>query len=91
MRLRTNELCPIHRSLSCCGREFLPSIRADDADLRLSEHQAGSPNRPLIIPAAPDACFAQGGMRLHRTNERSRRGSFGCWRMIGTGWVGAAL
>jgi len=24
MRLRTNELCPIHRSLSCCGREFLP-------------------------------------------------------------------
>jgi hypothetical protein len=23
MRLRTNELCPIHRSLSCCGRELL--------------------------------------------------------------------
>src|SRR5215472_6655177 len=24
MRLRINELCPIHRSLSCCGRELLP-------------------------------------------------------------------
>ncbi len=23
MRLRLNELCPIHRSLSCCGRELL--------------------------------------------------------------------
>src|ERR1700688_2673954 len=24
MRLRHNEFCPIHRSLSCCGRETLP-------------------------------------------------------------------
>jgi hypothetical protein len=24
MRLHTNELCPIHKSVSCCGREFLP-------------------------------------------------------------------
>ena len=24
MRLRTNEVCPIHQSLSCCGRELLP-------------------------------------------------------------------
>ena len=24
MRLRPNQLCPIHRSLSCCGRELLP-------------------------------------------------------------------
>ena len=27
MRLRRNELCPIHRSLSCCGRELLPKPR----------------------------------------------------------------
>jgi serine/threonine protein kinase len=24
MRLRLNEFCPIHKSLSCCGRETLP-------------------------------------------------------------------
>ena len=27
MRLRANEVCPIHRSLSCCGRERLPKPR----------------------------------------------------------------
>jgi hypothetical protein len=24
MRLRSNEVCPVHRSTSCCGREILP-------------------------------------------------------------------
>jgi len=24
MRLHRNQLCPIHRSLSCCGREQIP-------------------------------------------------------------------
>ena len=24
MRLRRNQLCPLHRSLSCCGREAIP-------------------------------------------------------------------
>jgi hypothetical protein len=27
MRLRLNEFCPIHRSLSCCGRETVPKPR----------------------------------------------------------------
>jgi hypothetical protein len=27
MKLRPNETCPIHRSLSCCGREPLPKTR----------------------------------------------------------------
>lgn len=27
MRLRANELCPIHRSTSCCGREVIPKVR----------------------------------------------------------------
>jgi hypothetical protein len=26
MRLRRNEFCPIHKSLSCCGRETLPKL-----------------------------------------------------------------
>jgi hypothetical protein len=24
VRLRRNQLCPIHRSVSCCGREAIP-------------------------------------------------------------------
>ena len=27
MRLRRNQLCPIHRSLVCCGREAIPKVR----------------------------------------------------------------
>lgn len=27
MRLRSNEFCPLHRSVSCCGREFIPKPR----------------------------------------------------------------
>jgi len=27
MRLRRNQLCPIHRSVSCCGREAISKIR----------------------------------------------------------------
>jgi hypothetical protein len=27
MKLRRNEYCPIHRSLSCCGRETIPKVR----------------------------------------------------------------
>lgn len=26
MRLRPNEVCPIHRSISCCGRELIPKV-----------------------------------------------------------------
>ena len=28
MRLRRNQICPIHRSLSCCGREAISKARA---------------------------------------------------------------
>ena len=27
MRLRRNEYCPIHKSISCCGREQTPYVR----------------------------------------------------------------
>ena len=27
MKLRRNEYCPVHRSLSCCGREPIPKLR----------------------------------------------------------------
>ena len=42
MRLRRNEFCPIHRSLSCCGRELIPKTRT----LRLGVQRIEDPHHP---------------------------------------------
>ena len=42
MRLRTNEPCPIHRSLSCCGRELIPKPKL----LRLGVQRVEDPHHP---------------------------------------------
>ena len=42
MRLRANELCPIHRSVSCCGREQLPRPRM----IRLGVQRVDDPHHP---------------------------------------------
>jgi hypothetical protein len=42
MRLRTNEFCPIHRSLSCCGRELLPKPKL----VRLGMQRIDDPHHP---------------------------------------------
>lgn len=42
MRLRTNELCPIHRSLTCCGRESLPRPKL----VRLGVQRIEDPHHP---------------------------------------------
>jgi hypothetical protein len=39
----------------------------------------------LTIVAAPDMSFAHEGIKPQRTNDNSRRGAFGFWRMTGTG------
>jgi len=42
MKLRRNEYCPIHRSLSCCGREPVRKARI----LRLGVQRIDDPNHP---------------------------------------------
>jgi hypothetical protein len=42
MKLRPNEFCPIHRSLSCCGREALPKPRV----IRLGVQRVADPHHP---------------------------------------------
>lgn len=46
MRLRRNEFCPIHKSLSCCGREFIPKART----IRLGVQRIEDPHHPMRIP-----------------------------------------
>lgn len=37
MRLRPNEVCPIHRSVSCCGREVMIKPRVIRAGVQRKE------------------------------------------------------
>ena len=39
----------------------------------------------LIMLAEPDMSFAHDGISPHRIKDSTRFGSFGCWRMTGTG------
>jgi hypothetical protein len=42
MRLRSNEVCPVHRSTSCCGREILPKPKL----VRLGVQRVEEPHHP---------------------------------------------
>ena len=68
------------------SRSSSEALRSGSAGLVLDDSAFA-----LIIRAAADGSFAHEGMSPHRTNDNSRTGSFGFWRMIGTGWVGAML
>ena len=51
MRLRANELCPIHRSLTCCGRAFLPKpklirLGVQRVKIRTTRVDTGNFDRP---------------------------------------------
>ena len=51
MRLRRNEFCPIHKSISCCGRENLPKPRLIRLGVQRVEG-GGSPS-PAWVPRTP--------------------------------------
>lgn len=42
MRLRSNELCPIHKSASCCGRELMPKPKL----IRIGIQRVEDPHHP---------------------------------------------
>ncbi len=42
MGLRRNEYCPVHKSLSCCGRELIPKPRT----IRLGVQRIEDPHHP---------------------------------------------
>ena len=42
MRLRSNEVCPIHRSVSCCGRDRIAKPRL----IRLGVQRVEDPHHP---------------------------------------------
>jgi hypothetical protein len=46
MRLRRNEYCPIHRSLSCCGRDPILKERKATIVIRMGVQRVEDPNHP---------------------------------------------
>jgi len=42
MRLRPNEVCPIHRSTSCCGRVTLPKPRLIRLEVLMTDDARGT-------------------------------------------------
>jgi hypothetical protein len=57
MRLRSNEFCPLPKSLCCCGREILPKARL----LRLGVQRVDDPHhsrghRELRTPEKCENC-----------------------------------
>jgi hypothetical protein len=46
MRLRRNEYCPIHRSLSCCGREAIRKERKATIVIRMGVQRVEDPHHP---------------------------------------------
>ena len=60
MRLRSNEVCPVHRSTSCCGREILPKpklVRLGVQRVEDPHHPRGPHERRLSATwSVPDVC-----------------------------------
>jgi hypothetical protein len=87
---------PDNHTCSFVSQLLVESVRRDEA-LRLASGSrnaglvAAVSDLELIIMAAPDMSLAHDGMSPQRISDNSRRGSFGFWRMTGTGWVGAML
>jgi hypothetical protein len=63
----------------------LPQYQFASHRSRKAGFVAAVSNLALIIMAAPDMSFAHEGVKPQRTSDSSRRGSFGFWRMTGTG------
>ena len=53
MRLRPNEFCPIHRSMSCCGRELMPRPKL----IRIGVQRIEDPHHRVDIGLT---CFGAG-------------------------------
>jgi hypothetical protein len=80
-----------------CPRPLVKPVRAGIRHLRdfKASRNAGFvsavSDRALIMPAAPEGSFAHDGISPQRISENCRIGSFGFWRITGTGCVGAML
>jgi hypothetical protein len=77
MRLRTNELCPIHKSHSCCGRELLPKPKLIRLEILMTDDARGTLHGLLHVRAPEDVFIPRFQPHLYPTLRQSREDSVG--------------
>ena len=77
MRLRRNEFCPIHKSLSCCGREYMPKPRLIRLEILMTDDARGTLHGLLHVRAPEDVRIPRFKPQIYPTLRQSREDSAG--------------
>ena len=77
MRLRRNEFCPIHKSLSCCGRELMLKPRLIRLEILMTDDARGTLHGLLHVRAPEDVRIPQFKPKIYPTLRQSREESCG--------------
>ena len=77
MRLRRNEFCPIHKSVSCCGRELIPKPRLIRLEILMTDDARGTLHGLLHVRAPEDVRVPRFTPQLYPTLRQSREESVG--------------
>ena len=77
MRLRANEVCPIHRSLSCCGRDRIATPRLIRLEILMTDDAQGTLHGLLHVRTPENVTFPRFRPRLYPTLRQSRGDSVG--------------
>jgi len=77
MRLRRNEFCPIHKSISCCGREHVPKPRLIRLEILMTDDTRGTLHGLLHVRAPADVRIPRFRPQIYPTLRQSREESGG--------------
>ena len=77
MRLRPNEFCPIHRSISCCGRELISKPRLIRMEILMTDDVRGTLHGLLHVRPPEDVSIPRFKPQLYPTLPQSREDSVG--------------
>jgi hypothetical protein len=77
MRLRASEACPIHKSISCCGREVIPKVKQIRMEILMTDDARGTLHGLLHVRTPEDVNVPYFRPQLYPTLRQSREDSIG--------------
>jgi hypothetical protein len=77
MRLRASEVCPIHKSISCCGREVIPKVKQIRMEILMTSDSQGTLHGLLHVRTPENATIPRFRPQLYATLRQSREDSVG--------------
>ena len=77
MRLRANEVCPIHRSVSCCGRDRIAKPRLIRLEILMTDDARGTLHGLLHVRPPEDVSTPRFRPQIFPTLRQSREDSLG--------------